>query len=70
VIHVFVTSVNTAADVLHLTPCLQQLLVKGKWTFDLDDCDKVLRIESETGNVYAVIQLLRKSGYDCEVMRN
>ena len=34
--------------------------------FDLDDCDKILRIEGEAINTERVIQLVRKNGYDCE----
>lgn len=38
--------------------------------FDLDDCDRVMRVVSEKGNVdaTAVIDVVRASGYQAEVM--
>ena len=46
-IYVFKTSVRTKIQAKKLKPHIDQLLVKAKWNFDLDDCDKVLRIDSE-----------------------
>lgn len=37
-------------------------------TFDLDDCDKVLRIKNETVCVQQVIALLNDFGYYCDVL--
>jgi hypothetical protein len=34
--------------------------------FDLEDCDKVLRIESSFDVTQQVIQLMQENGYDCE----
>jgi hypothetical protein len=34
--------------------------------FDLEDCDKVLRIESSFEVTQQVIQLMQENGYDCE----
>ncbi|MBL0740692.1 hypothetical protein [Chryseolinea lacunae] len=69
-IYVFKTSVATQADVQRLKPVLQERLENAKWTFDLDDCDKVLRVDSKIENEQAVIQLLRRNGYDCEALQN
>ncbi|GAB3243645.1 hypothetical protein GCM10027346_40590 [Hymenobacter seoulensis] len=38
----------------------------GRWSFDLDDCDRVLRLESNTGNARPVIDLLMRNGFRCE----
>jgi len=38
-----------------------------KWDIDLDDCDKVLRIESSNGLTEAdIAEVLRKIGYEAE----
>jgi hypothetical protein len=37
----------------------------GKWNIDCEDCDKVLRIESNTLHHQDIIDLLRTHGYEC-----
>ncbi len=37
-----------------------------RWTVDLDDVDKVLRIECEHTHPLAVIEILRDAGFKCE----
>lgn len=66
VIYVFKTSVKRKKDIQLLEPFLTELCDQAKWNFDLDDCDKILRIDSQTEILQAVIQLLRSKGFDCE----
>lgn len=65
-IYVFKTSVETEQDIFELKPRLDSLVPQAKWNFDLDDCDRILRIDSEMENTDAVIELLLDTGYDCE----
>ncbi len=65
-IYVFMTSVKTEQEVGLLKPHLNDLLKQTKWNFDLDDCDRILRIDSETGITQTVIKLLHDKGFDCE----
>lgn len=65
-IYVFKTSVETEQDIFELKPRLDSLVPQAKWNFDLDDCDRILRIDSEMENTDAVIGLLQETGYDCE----
>ncbi|MBG6234726.1 hypothetical protein IWX76_001294 [Pedobacter sp. CAN_A7] len=65
-IYVFKTSVETEQDIWKLKIGLDNLLPQAKWNFDLDDCDRILRIDSQTENTHAVIKLLDDRGYDCE----
>ena len=65
-IYVFKTSVNTKKDSLKLKPLLNKALSLAKWNFDLEDCDKILRIDSPVCIVLAVIKLLHNNGFDCE----
>lgn len=63
-VFVFKTSVQTKAEVLSLAPLLDRA-VGGKWNFDLDDCDKVLRVEAPISDSHTVIALLEQQGYAC-----
>jgi hypothetical protein len=62
-ISVYKTSVEEPAEIRPLIPFLDQF---GKWNFDLDDCDKILRIESDIPVANSVISLLSAKGFVCE----
>ena len=63
---VFRTSVKDSACVESLRPALDGLVGRaGRWTFDLEDRDHVLRIETDTANTEEVIRLLRERGEQC-----
>ena len=65
-IHVFRTSVKSRSEAMNLAPLLEELIsCEGKWNFDLDDCDHILRIESRQIQAKQVEQALLKSGYLC-----
>ena len=36
--------------------------------FDMEDCDKILRIEAETVINHKIIEILNSNGYSCEVL--
>ena len=63
---VFRTSVTDSACVESLRPLLDGLVGRrGRWTFDLEDRDHVLRIETDGANTEDVIRLLRERGEQC-----
>ena len=62
---VFKTSVKTKKKVTSLTPILNSLPQILNWNFDLDDCDDILRIDSETEISELVIKILHDNGIDC-----
>ncbi len=64
-IHVFKTSVKSKKDVKVITEGLNRLLVNS-WNIDLEDCDKVLRIEGNTDTSVAAIRLLQEHGFICD----
>lgn len=64
-IYVFKTSVKTKKAVRQLTPKLNDILSSSKWNFDLEDCDKILRIDSETKISEQIIKLLQENGFEC-----
>lgn len=64
-IFVFKTSVATRNDVEQLRPHLDKL-PHSKWNFDLEDCDNILRIDSEQHVSKTIIRVLRAHGFGCE----
>lgn len=44
---VFKTTIKNKIQVRKISPILDELILpQGKWNFDLEDCDKILRIEN------------------------
>jgi hypothetical protein len=65
-IYVFKTSVKTKLQVNNLKPQIEKILPKEKWNFDLEDCDKILRIDSEEHIVSELINVLKVHDVNCE----
>jgi hypothetical protein len=65
-IYVFKTSVKTKTQVKKLKPHINIILSNEKWSFDLEDCDKVLRIDSEENIVLKIRDLLNIHKFYCE----
>jgi hypothetical protein len=69
-VFVMKTSVTTPSEVSHLKPLLDRLMHQGdRWNFDLDDCDKILRVESAAPNAVHVMRVLKVAGYACEELQ-
>lgn len=65
-IYVFKTSVKTKVQAKKLKPHIDKMLPKAKWNFDFDDCDKILRIDSEENIISPIINLLKIHQFNCE----
>ncbi len=65
-IYVFKTSVKDEMDVNRLKPSLENFLGQSCWSFDLEDCDKILRVESHKHSAFHIIELLQNFGFNCE----
>jgi hypothetical protein len=65
-IFVFKTSVKTKMQIKKLKPHIDKILPKAKWNFDLEDCDKILRIDSEENIVLKITDLLTIHKFNCE----
>ena len=63
---VFKTNVSSPGDAYVLRRRLSQRLSTPQVNFDLEDCDKVLRIEHDNDVTIWVLQWLASWGYDCE----
>lgn len=61
-IYVFKTSVNSRSKLDSASALLQELLPNTLWNFDLEDCDNILRIDSELD----IPNLIQNNGiFDC-----
>ena len=65
-IYVFKTSVKTKLQSEKLKPDIDKILPKAKWNFDLEDCDKILRIDSEENIVLKITGLLNIHQFYCK----
>lgn len=63
---IFRTNVNDRMHVQCIRPLLDHVQGIRRWTVDLHDVDKVLRIESRDVCPRWVETTLRELGYDCE----
>lgn len=65
-IYVFKTSVKTKSQVKNLRPHIEKLIPNEKWNFDLQDCDRILRIDSKENIVLKIKGLLHSQQFHCE----
>jgi hypothetical protein len=69
-VFVFKTSVETTEHITHLAPVLDSLAGRGTWNFDLTDCDRILRIISDTVKPETAIHLLSDFGFVCRELED
>lgn len=67
-VEVFKTNVNNKMTAEELTSELHSSFPNSTINFDLDDCDKVLRIESERVIPEEIARLLNHKGFLCQVL--
>ncbi|MFC4873431.1 hypothetical protein [Negadavirga shengliensis] len=68
---VFKTSVQEEREIQELQPALDRLIYQqGRWNFDLEDCDKILRVEAGGISTDMLINILKSAGYYCEELKD
>ncbi|HVM89026.1 MAG TPA: hypothetical protein VMT76_12625 [Puia sp.] len=65
-IEVFKTNVQEKHQAKKIIGLLQQHFPGSKINFDLEDCDKVLRIDSQCITAADVINTVKATGFMCE----
>jgi hypothetical protein len=63
---VFKTSVTTEQHIEELAPLLNSIIQPPNWNFDLEDCDRILRIETAHNIAPAVVSVINQQGFYCE----
>ncbi len=67
-VEVFKTNITDISTANAIIIELQQILIEANISFDLDDCDKILRIDSQDIDCQYIINHLKKLGYCCEML--
>ncbi|MCK9211651.1 MAG: hypothetical protein M0P61_12505 [Ignavibacteriaceae bacterium] len=65
-VEVFKTNVHSSIIANEIIAELNTVLPNSAISFDLEDCDRVLRIESKSIPLLRVIQALKQRGFSCE----
>ncbi|HTI61422.1 hypothetical protein [Mucilaginibacter sp.] len=65
---IFKTNVTSKRKVSKVRALLTSVAAIKQWNFDLEDCDKVLRIEANGLNTGYVESLLNTAGFHCQEM--
>ena len=68
-IFVFKTSVKTKVQLKKLKPHIDELLPGAIWNFDLEDIDKISRLESDEDVVLSIVNLLIHHNFCCEELK-
>lgn len=69
-VHIFATSIYSDNDVEQVGRLLSQLPSVLRWNIDLDDIDKILRIESQSDTIQEIIHQLHSNGYHCQELQD
>ena len=67
-IEVFKTNVETASDATNLVEMLLQQFPASRINFDLQDCDKILRVEGKDFSTEQVMLVLKENGFNCSIL--
>lgn len=67
-VEVFKTNVEKPEHSEMLIDQLINRIPNSQINFDLEDCDKILRIEAESVSNQLIIEILHRNGYHAEVL--
>lgn len=67
---IFKTNLLNTAMVDRAKPLLQNISGIQRWNVDIQDCDKILRIESNSLSARQVENILQNAGYYCEELQD
>lgn len=66
---VFKTNVQNKTQAKHILSSLSCVFAEARINFDLQDCDKILRVEGiHEASIQAVISDLNTLGFHCEIL--
>lgn len=67
-VEIFKTNVQEFSEAQKLVALLRRHFPDSKINFDLDDCDKVLRVEGSNLRIEKVMALVMEKGFLCKVI--
>ena len=65
-IEVFKTNIDDEQAATSILNQLVSLLPQSFINFDLEDCDKILRIQNCEVQIAAIVKILNQNGFECE----
>lgn len=67
-VEVFKTNIDCLCIAGKVQLSLLEISTKFKINFDLEDCDKILRVEADNIPIIEIIATIQKLGLTCEVL--
>jgi hypothetical protein len=67
-VEVFKTNVSEVEKSNIIFQKLHKYFPENKINFDLEDCDKILRVEGNTILSEKIIEILKEEGHFCEIL--
>ena len=67
-VEVFKTDVRSSRKAKFIIQKLAEKFPAHKINFDLNDCDKILRVQGKNVSSEKIIQLLTEENYQCKVL--
>ncbi len=67
---VFKTSVNNNGDISKLQPYIDDIVREGRWNFDLEDSDRIFRVETNENLNDSLVLLFNANGYSCQELED
>ena len=67
---VFKTTVRDKTDISKLQPYIDDVVKDSKWNFDLEDSDKIFRVETDDNLNNSLVFLFNANGYSCEELED
>lgn len=68
IVEVFKTNVNEIDTSEQLIKQVLDQFPQSRVNFDMEDCDRILRVEADTVVPEKIIEILKSNGYLCEVL--
>lgn len=62
----FKTTINCGSCIKSVTPFLNELINVETWKVDVEDPDKILKIEIDDNDSDVIIQAVKKAGFEIE----
>jgi hypothetical protein len=69
-VEVFRTNVETELSALEIICSLKQLFPNLRINFDLQDCDRILRVQGTNICVTSIREVLEWKGFNCETLED
>ncbi len=64
-ISIFKTSIGSREELRRIAPFLNALMADMRWTVDIEDCDRILRVESGADSADQIGMVLSSHGFLC-----